>query len=99
MNDYHDRPTGEPHPGTEDRPVAGWPGHGTDEHATDEHEQTGEHTGEAAREDEPLVGEVWNDESAGEHENATGTARSGEHGHHEAGGQTGESETGLAEGE
>ena len=57
------------------------PDHRTDEHtddSTDDHpgEQAGEHTDElkdqrtddeTPGEDEPLVGEVWNDDSAGEH--------------------------------
>jgi len=75
MNDYHDRQD-EPHQG-EDRPVAGWPGHNPDEH-TGEHaeEQAGEPTGAQAEdpgdetrdEEEPLVGEVWNDDATGERE-------------------------------
>ncbi|GAB2845273.1 hypothetical protein GCM10027176_56360 [Actinoallomurus bryophytorum] len=92
MNEYNDRPADEPEPGTDDRPVAGfgWAGHNPDHH-TDEHtgehtgEQTGEHTDEledqrtddeTPGEDEPLVGEVWNDDSA---------AGTGEQAGHEAG--------------
>src|SRR6185312_5097394 len=75
MSDYHDR-LDEPHQG-EDRPVAGWPGQTATDHTdeqTGEHtdEQTGEHTGEVRDEEEPLVGEVWNDdtpnETDGEHD-------------------------------
>jgi hypothetical protein len=65
MNDYHDR-LDEPHQG-EDRPVAGWPGRTADDH-TDEQtgEHTGEHAGETRDEEEPLVGEVWNDDTGNE---------------------------------
>ncbi|MDN3358084.1 hypothetical protein [Actinomadura sp. DC4] len=70
MNDFNDRPVDEPHQ-DDDRPVAGWPGHTANEH-TDE--QTGEHvddrtdeqTDETRDEDEPLVGEVWNDDTPAE---------------------------------
>jgi hypothetical protein len=95
MNDYHDRPTGDPHTVAEDRAVAGWPGHNPGEHK-DEHvdEHVDEHTDETPREGEPLVGEVWNEEPVGEHDAGAGSDWAGEHGRH---GQTGES--GLAEGE
>jgi hypothetical protein len=98
MNEYNDRPADDPDPGNEDRPVAGfgWAGHNPD-HQTDDNtgehtdEQAGEHTDElndqrtddeTPGEDEPLVGEVWNDDSAtedGEHTgHEAGTAFSGE---------------------
>ena len=89
MNEHNDRPADEPDPGADDRPVAGfgWAGHNPD-HRTDDHtgEQTGEHTDElkdqrtddeTPGEDEPLVGEVWNDDSAAE--------PAGEHTGHEQG--------------
>ncbi len=78
MNEYNDRNVDEPH-SDDDRPAAGWPGHNADEH-TGEH--VGEHTDggvtertddDTPREEEPLVGEVWNDDrtddrtDAGEH--------------------------------
>jgi hypothetical protein len=99
MNEYNDRPADEPEPGADDRPVAGfgWAGHNPDHH-TDE--QTGEQTDElndqrtddeTPGEDEPLVGEVWNDDSA---------AETGEHPGHEAGtdeGEQGAGSTDLAE--
>jgi hypothetical protein len=68
MSDYHDRSMDDPHPPAEDRPVAGWPAH----------QAEGEHRDENAREEEPLVGEVWSEdapaENAGEHGETTGTA-------------------------
>jgi len=84
MNDYHDRQD-EPHQG-EDRPVAGWPGHNPDEH-TGEHteERAGESTDaqtedpgdETREEEEPLVGEVWNDDATGEREPGWSGERNG----------------------
>src|SRR3569833_3930339 len=68
MSDYHDRSMDDPHPPAEDRPVAGWPAH----------QAEGGHRDENAREEEPLVGEVWSEdapaENAGEHGETTGTA-------------------------
>jgi hypothetical protein len=93
MNDYHDRAVDDPqHPETEDRPVAGWPGHEADQHRDEETgEQRDDNRDETAREDEPLVGEVWNQDAGTEGERAEGEAGwQGEHreGEHEAAGET-----------
>jgi hypothetical protein len=62
MNEHNDRPLDEPHPSTKDRPVAGWPGHDAD-HRNDD---TDERRNETPADEEPLVGEVWNEGSAAE---------------------------------
>ena len=80
MNDYHDRPADDPYQPAEDQPVAGWPGHDPNEHTDD---GTDEHTDETPREGEPLVGEVANEEPAGEYDAADGSDLPGEHGRHE----------------
>jgi hypothetical protein len=81
MNDYHDRvdepPQGEDRPvaGWPGHHPDEHPGEHTDEHTdeqtdsiaddrTDEH--TDEHTGETRDDEEPLVGEVWNEDTAQE---------------------------------
>ncbi|MGH3378481.1 MAG: hypothetical protein ACRDP6_27530 [Actinoallomurus sp.] len=80
MNDYHDRPADDPYQPAEDRPVAGWPGQNPDEHTDG---GTDEHTDETPREGEPLVGEVADEEPAGEYDAADGSDLPGEHGRHE----------------
>ena len=54
MTEYHDRSVDDPHPAG-DRRVAGWPGHEPDQHAD-----------ETPGGEEPLVGEVWNEDSSTE---------------------------------
>jgi hypothetical protein len=81
MTEYYDRPVDEPHP-PEDRPVAGWPRHDAEEHT--ESTPAGE---------EPLVGEVWNEESsdstAGRDEEHAGyRTGTGTFGQHEQAGET-----------
>jgi hypothetical protein len=72
MTEYHDRSVDDPHP-AEDRRVAGWPDHEPDQQAN------GTPGGE-----EPLVGEVWNEDSSTEgagqrtDDHAGGTGRPGE---------------------
>lgn len=72
MTEYHDRSVDDPHP-AEDRRVAGWPGHEPDQRAN-----------ETPGGEEPLVGEVWNEDSSTEaagqrtDDHAEGTGLTGE---------------------